>query len=159
MPLVPIIIKVVSTPPIKTDSYVKNLYQTHYGILEMILIWKLNIIYERMLFNATFNNISVISWQSVLLVEETRVPWENYRSDAIHWQTLSHNVVSSTPRMSGIQTHMLVVIGTDCIGSYKSNYMTMTAPTLNMNIWSYEKYKIDTINCYKFQNRVEIKTN
>jgi hypothetical protein len=25
-------------------------------------------------FNATFNNISVISWRSVLLVEETRVP-------------------------------------------------------------------------------------
>ena len=27
-----------------------------------------------MVFNATFNSISVISWQSVLLVEETRVP-------------------------------------------------------------------------------------
>jgi hypothetical protein len=27
-------------------------------------------------FNATFNNISVISWRSVLLVEETGVPWE-----------------------------------------------------------------------------------
>ena len=27
-----------------------------------------------MVFNATFNNFSVISWQSVLLVEETRVP-------------------------------------------------------------------------------------
>jgi hypothetical protein len=27
-----------------------------------------------MVFNATFNNISVISWQSVLLVEETVVP-------------------------------------------------------------------------------------
>jgi len=26
-----------------------------------------------MVFNATFNNISVILWQSVLLVEETRV--------------------------------------------------------------------------------------
>jgi hypothetical protein len=25
-------------------------------------------------FNATFNNISVISWQTVLLVEETGVP-------------------------------------------------------------------------------------
>jgi len=47
-------------------------------------------------FNASFNYISVISWQSVLLVEETRVPGEN------HWQTLSHNVVSSTPRLSGI---------------------------------------------------------
>jgi hypothetical protein len=30
-----------------------------------------------MVFNATFNNISVISWQSVLLVEETRVPWDD----------------------------------------------------------------------------------
>jgi hypothetical protein len=29
-----------------------------------------------MVFNATFNNISVISWQSVLLVEETGVPGE-----------------------------------------------------------------------------------
>jgi len=28
-----------------------------------------------MVFNATFNNISVISWRSVLLVEETGVPW------------------------------------------------------------------------------------
>jgi hypothetical protein len=27
-----------------------------------------------MVFNTTFNNISVISWQSVLLLEETRVP-------------------------------------------------------------------------------------
>jgi hypothetical protein len=27
--------------------------------------------YTVMVFNATFNNISVISWQSVLLVEET----------------------------------------------------------------------------------------
>ena len=39
-----------------------------------------------MVFNATFNNISVISWQSVLLVEESRWPAENYRSVASHWQ-------------------------------------------------------------------------
>ena len=31
-----------------------------------------------MVFNVTFNNISVISWPSVLLVEETRVPRENH---------------------------------------------------------------------------------
>jgi hypothetical protein len=29
-----------------------------------------------MVFNVTFNNISVISWRSVLLVEETGVPGE-----------------------------------------------------------------------------------
>jgi hypothetical protein len=31
-----------------------------------------------MVFNATFNNISVISWWSVLFVEETRGPGENH---------------------------------------------------------------------------------
>ena len=51
-----------------------------------------------MMFNATFNNISVISWRSVLLVEETGVSGENHRPVASHWQTLSHNAVSSTPR-------------------------------------------------------------
>ena len=49
-----------------------------------------------MVLYATFNNISVILWQSVLLVEENKVPGENHRSAESHWQTLSHNVVSST---------------------------------------------------------------
>jgi len=35
-----------------------------------------------MVFNDTFNNISVISRRSVLLVAETRVPRENHRPDA-----------------------------------------------------------------------------
>ena len=50
-----------------------------------------------MVYNATFNNISVISWWSVLLVEETEVPRENHWPAASHWQFLSHNVVSRTP--------------------------------------------------------------
>jgi hypothetical protein len=44
------------------------------------------------MFNATFNNISVILWQSVLLVEETGVPGENHRLATSHWQTLFHKV-------------------------------------------------------------------
>jgi len=40
-----------------------------------------------MVFNAIFNNISVISWRSVLLVEETGVPVENHQYVASHWQT------------------------------------------------------------------------
>ena len=47
------------------------------------------------------NNISVISWRSVLLVEKTGVPWENHWPVASHWQALSHNVVSSTHNFSG----------------------------------------------------------
>jgi len=47
---------------------------------------------DAMVFNVTFNNISVIWWWSVLLVEENGVLGET--TDL----PLSHNVVSSTPR-------------------------------------------------------------
>jgi len=53
-----------------------------------------------MVFNATFKNISVITWRSVLLMEGTGLSGENHRPSASHWQTLSHNVVSK-----GIRTH------------------------------------------------------
>ena len=36
-----------------------------------------------MVLNATFNNISAISWRSGLLVEESKVPGENHRPAAI----------------------------------------------------------------------------
>jgi hypothetical protein len=42
----------------------------------------------------TFNNISVISWRSVT--------GENHRPVASHWQTLSHNVVWSTPSCNNV---------------------------------------------------------
>jgi hypothetical protein len=52
-----------------------------------------------MVFNATFNNISVISYVAVSFIgEETGVPGENHRPVTNNWQILSHNVVSSTPR-------------------------------------------------------------
>ena len=63
------------------------------------MIW-----FRFMVFNATFNNISVISWRSVLFIEETR---KNHWSVTSHWQTL-------------------VVISTACIGSCKSSYHTIT---------------------------------
>jgi len=37
-----------------------------------------------MVFNTTFNNISAISWRSVLLVEETGGPGEKHRPVASH---------------------------------------------------------------------------
>ena len=55
-------------------------------------------------FNVTFNNISVISWRSVLLVEETGVHIENHWNATSPWQTLSHNVVSEWSRAIDIKT-------------------------------------------------------
>jgi len=46
---------------------------------------------ESMVLNTTYNNISVISWRSVLLVDVTGVPVENHRPFTSQ-QTLSYVV-------------------------------------------------------------------
>ena len=46
-----------------------------------------------------------------------------------YWQTLSHNVILSTPRRTRFEFTTLVVICTDCTGSCKSNYHTITTTT------------------------------
>jgi len=63
-----------------------------------------------MVFNATFNNISVISWtwRSVLLVEETVVPGGNHRPAASHLKHIVINKVHislwSTIGTTGVKT-------------------------------------------------------
>ena len=81
---------------------------------------------ERML-NTTFNKSSVISWRSVLLVEETEVLRETHRLVGCYRQTLSHYVVSSTPYH---ELPTLVVIVTDFKGSWKSKYHIITTMTV-----------------------------
>jgi len=77
----------------KVDKYpkLKELLPFIISLLIVKLFWM--IWFRFIVFNTTFYNISVISWRSVLLVEETRVLGENHRPVACHWQTLSHNVV------------------------------------------------------------------
>ena len=84
-----------------------------------------------MVFSATFNNISVTSWRSVLLVEETRWPGKKHWPVASHWQT-SH-IMLYTSLWSRFELTTLVVIGTGCIGSCKSNYHTITVTTAPIN--------------------------
>jgi len=60
-----------------------------------------------MVFNATFNNIPVISWQLVLLVEETGVPEKTTDLSQVTDKLYHHNVISSTPRHErGSNTHL-----------------------------------------------------
>jgi hypothetical protein len=51
-----------------------------------------------MVLNVSFSNISVISWRSDILVEETVEPGVNHRPTANHWQILSDKLASSTLR-------------------------------------------------------------
>jgi hypothetical protein len=76
-----------------------------------------------MVFNASFNNISVISWWSVLLVEETWVPRGNHRLVTSHWQTWSHIVVLSTP-VTVLYLALHVQMYKKCIQSIVCSYMS-----------------------------------
>jgi hypothetical protein len=111
-----------------------------------------------MVFYATFNNISVISWWSVLLVKENGGPGENHRTFASHLQTVSHNVVHLalieiwTHNISGkfltcvwsivcicltiqyAKVKVSVVISIDCIESCKSIYHTISVTTVPLTI-------------------------
>jgi hypothetical protein len=56
-------------------------------------------------FNATFNFISVISWRLVLFEEETGVPGENHQPATSHQLTLSHYIVSNSLRYERLLAH------------------------------------------------------
>jgi hypothetical protein len=50
-----------------------------------LAIFQLLFEFEFLVFNATFSNISAISWRPVLVVEEAGVPGENQRPWASNW--------------------------------------------------------------------------
>jgi len=98
----------------------------------------LSLIMSFMVFNDIFNNITVISWWSVLLVQETRVPGETHWLAASHWQTLSNNVVSSTLRHDR-DLNSLYFSGDKLwfysTGSCKSYFYTIMTTTALTKIW------------------------
>ena len=77
--------------------------QLYYAfLLRYLVLHRYRVNVRVMVFNATFNNISVISWWLVILVEETRVPGEHHRLSQVS-DKLYLNVVSSTRLTRALQ--------------------------------------------------------
>jgi len=81
-----------------------------------------------MVFNATFNNISVISWRSVLFVDETAEDSDKTTNLSQVADKLYQTVLYTSP-WSRFELITSVVIGTGYIGSCKSNYYAITTAT------------------------------
>ena len=83
-----------------------------------------------LVFNATFNNISVISWWSVLLVEQNR---STRRKLSTCRKSLTNFITWYCIEYTSPERDSLVMKSTDSIGSCQSNHYTITTTTVPYN--------------------------
>jgi hypothetical protein len=105
--------------------------------------------------NATFNNISVISWQSLSLIDgenqSTRRKPSTCRKSLANF--IAKCCSEYTSPWAAFELTTLVVIGNDCTGSCKSNYHMITT-TVTPKVCHLSKNSSDIISSMLFSQTV-----
>ena len=105
----------------------------------------------------SFNTISVISWPSILLVEETGVPGENYRPVTSNWRTYHIKLYRVHLAWAGFELTTLLVIA--LIVQVAINPITIWSrprwPPHIRSFWTClipQKWQRQTFNCKHFSH-------
>jgi hypothetical protein len=122
-----------------------EVFKTDVIVFIGIIIW-----FDLLCFNATFSNISAISWQPVLVVEETGVPGENHRpwakTDKLYHLRLRVECTLFCNLQSRVRTHAVLVIGL---------YELLGNPTNSLSHPGYRYYTKAQMNNLRFNIEIQ----